>query len=239
MVRRAERRSLLIWGVYDSAVSDRRLIVGLSGAGLAYAVVRYNVFKGVPWEQLPVYVSNKAIALVALILIGLSRVVVDTGRRKGLGLAGAGFVALHLLLSLMISGPEYFPSMYAAGGKMTGTAALSMLAGALGSGAVLWLFHSTRVARGQPTRSSLVPGLGRALLLFTAVHVALIGVSGWFDVSGWPGSLPPITLLSFVIAAALMVMPKAKRSGISSRVTGSGAASDPSREAGATTADEP
>lgn len=199
--------------MYDSAVSDRRLIAGLTGAGLAYAIVRYNVFKGVPWEQLPVYVSNKAIAFVGLLLLGLSRVVVDKRRRKGLGLAGAGFVALHVLLSLMLAGPEYFPSLYTPAGQMTGTAALSMLAGALGSGALLWLFHSTKVrpVDGQRTRASLVPGLGRALLLFTAVHVGLIGMNGWFEFAAWPGSLPPITLLSFVIAAALMVVPKVKR----------------------------
>lgn len=199
--------------MYDSAVSERRLIAGLTGAGMAYAVVRYNVFKGVPWEQLPVYVSNKAIALVGLLLLGLSRVVQDKGRRKGLGLAGAGFVAVHVLMSLMLAGPEYFPSLYNATGKMTGSAALSMLAGALGSGALLWLFHSTKVrpAEGQQQRTSLVPGLGRALLLFTAVHVALIGVDAWVDLDTWPGSLPPITLLSFAIAVVLLAMPKTKR----------------------------
>lgn len=184
----------------------------MTGVGMAYAIVRYNVFKGVPWEQLPVYVSNKAIALVGLLLIGLSRVVQDKARRKGLGLAGAGFVAVHVLLSLMLAGPEYFPSLYTAAGQMTGNAALSMLAGALGSGALLWLFHSTKVRppEGQP-RTSLVPGLGRLLLLFTAVHVALIGVDGWLDLASWPGSLPPITLLSFAIAVLLLAMPKTKR----------------------------
>lgn len=199
--------------MYDCRVSERRLITGLTGAGMAYAIVRYNVFKGVPWEQLPVYVSNKAIAFVGLLLLGLSRVVVDKRRRKGLGLAGAAFVVVHVLLSLMLAGPEYYPSLYTASGQMTGAAALSMLAGALGSGALLWLFHSTKVRRieGQAQRTSLVPGLGRALLVFTAVHVALIGVRGWFDVASWPGSLPPITLLSFVIAAVLLLMPKAKR----------------------------
>ena len=199
--------------MYDSRVSERRLITGLTGAGLAYAIVRYNVFKGVPWEQLPVYVSNKAIALVGLLLLGLSRVVVDKGRRRGLGLAGAGFVAVHVLLSLMLAGPEYFASLYNASGQMTGAAALSMLAGALGSGALLWLFHSTKVRRveGQRPHASLVPGLGRTLLLFTAIHVALIGVRGWFDLSSWPGSLPPITLLSFVITMVLLLMPRAKR----------------------------
>ncbi len=199
--------------MYASGVSERRLITGLTGAGMAYAIVRYNVFKGVPWEQLPIYVSNKAIAFVGLVLIGFSRIVVDKARRKTLGLAGAAFVAVHLLLSVVVAGPESFPSLYTASGPMTRDAAVSMLAGALGSGALVWLLYATRIrpVKEQRHRASLVPGLGRALLALTAVHVALIGVRGWFDVDSWPGSLPPITLLSFVIAAVLLVMPKGKR----------------------------
>ncbi len=192
---------------------DRRLLAGLTGAGLAYAIVRYNVFKGVPWDQLPIYVANKAIAFVGLVMLGLSRVVVEKNRRKNLGLTGALLVAVHVLLSLILAWPKYYESFYAATGQMTLSAELSMLAGALGTGGLLWLFYVTTVrpVAGQTHRTSLVPGLGRAVLLFTAIHVALIGMRGWFDFASWPGSLPPITLLSFALAAALGFMPKARR----------------------------
>lgn len=194
-------------------MSDRKLLAGSIAAGLAYAIIRYNVFKGVPWEQLPVYVANKAIALAGLMLLGLSRVVVEKHRRKTLGLTGALLVAVHVLMSLILAGPEYYASFYGATGQMTLSASLSMLLGALGTGGLLWLFYVTTVrpVRGQSHRTSLVPGLGRFILFFTAAHVALIGVGGWFDVASWPGSLPPITLLSFAIAAILCVMPKVRK----------------------------
>lgn len=194
-------------------MSDRKLLAGLTGAGLAYAIVRYNVFKGVPWDQLPVYVANKAIALVGLMLLGLSRIVVEKQRRKNLGLSGALLVVVHVLMSLILLGPDYYASFYSELGQMTLAAELSMLAGALGTAGLLWLFYVTtiRPIAGQPNRTSLVPGLGRLVLAFTAVHVILIGVRGWFDVSSWPGSLPPITLLSFAIAAVLCVMPKVRK----------------------------
>ena len=192
-------------------MGDRKLLAGTLAAGLAYAIVRYNVFKGVPWEQLPVYVTNKAFSLSGLMLLGLSRVVVEKHRRKSLGLSGALLIAIHVLMSLMLAGPEYYESFYGASGHMTLSASLSMLAGALGTGGLMWLFYSTtiRPVSGQSHRTSLVPGLGRFVLLFTAAHVALIGVKGWFDIASWPGSLPPITLLSFAIAGVLTVAPKA------------------------------
>ncbi len=194
-------------------MSDRRLLAGLTGAGLAYAIVRYNVFKGVPWDQLPLYVTNKAIALVGLVFLGLSRIVVEKQRRKNLGLSGALLVVVHVLMSLILLGPDYYAGFYSRLGQMTLSAELSMLAGALGTVGLLWLFYVTtiRPIAGQPHRTSLVPGLGRLVLAFTGVHVILIGVRGWFHVASWPGALPPITLISFAIAAALCVMPKARK----------------------------
>ncbi len=189
----------------NAAMRDRKLVAGLTAAGLAYAVVRYNVFKGVPWDQLPVYVTNKAIALVGLVLLGLSRVVVDRQRRKSLGLTGAAFVAVHVILSLAPSWPTAYAGFYD-GGTLTSYATLSVGAGALGSAGLLWLFYATvfRPRRDEPHRTSLVPGLGRAVLVLTALHVGLIGIRGWFDLSTWPGSLPPITLLSFAAAGVLL-----------------------------------
>jgi len=191
-------------------MGDRKLVGSLLGAGLGYAVVRYNVFKGVPWDQLPVYVTNKAIALVGLLLLGLSRVVTDVHRRKHLGLGGLLLVDVHVVMSLALSWPEHYPSFYGESGRLSATAGVSVLAGALGTAGLLWLFYAT--SRGprseQRHRTSLVPGLGRTVLAFTAVHVAAIGIGGWFDLSSWPGSLPPITLLSFAVAAVLGLLPK-------------------------------
>ncbi|KKO17939.1 MAG: hypothetical protein BROFUL_03390 [Candidatus Brocadia fulgida] len=40
-------------------------------AAAAYATLRYNVFKGVPWSDWSTYVMNKAVALSALAFMAL------------------------------------------------------------------------------------------------------------------------------------------------------------------------
>ena len=46
----------------------RKYVVTAStfAAFLGYAIVRYVVFKGVPWSHVPVYVTNKSLALLGI-----------------------------------------------------------------------------------------------------------------------------------------------------------------------------
>ena len=81
---------------YSAAVPDGKLIAGVLAASLGYAVVRYNVFGGVSADQLPVFVTNKAISVGSLVLLGVSRVVIDKPRRKHLGLIGLALLAARL-----------------------------------------------------------------------------------------------------------------------------------------------
>jgi hypothetical protein len=192
---------------------DARLVAGVFLASLAYAVVRYNVFSTVEWQQLPVFVTNKAISVAGLAMLGISRVVVDKGRRKQLGLVGAAFSGLHVLLSLMVLEPSYLAKLYLPSGTMTGSAELSMLTGAVATVLLGWLLYATvqRPLEVQSSGTSLVRGLGRFVLVLVAAHVAFIGWAGWLDVAKWPGGLPPITLLSFAIALGFCLLPKARR----------------------------
>ena len=51
--------------------SDRaRWVLLIWGACLAYAVLRYNVFKGVEWMHLPLYIINKSVALAGILFPG-------------------------------------------------------------------------------------------------------------------------------------------------------------------------
>ena len=190
---------------------DAKLVVGVSAVSLAYAIVRYNVFKGVSWEQLPVYVTNKAIAVAGLVLLGMSRFVVEIRRRKELGLAGACFTGLHVILSFMLLEPAYFAQHYLPSGMMRWTGEASMLAGAIAATLVGWLVYATsnRPVETQVRGASLVPGVARVVLALVAAHVAALGVSVWLDVGAWPGRLPPITLLSFLLAVGFCVLPRA------------------------------
>ncbi len=181
---------------------------------LAYAIVRYNVFKGVPWEQLPAYVVNKAAAVSAVTLLagsylagrGIPLEARDPERRlvaKFLGLCGFWAAGLHAILSLALLSPAYYPKFFA-GDKMTFAGELAMLAGALGL-----------LGMALPAASSL-PNMEEALgrrwwrraqrggylaLAMAAAHTAAMGLPGWFRPGEWPGGLPPITLIGFLIAA--------------------------------------
>ena len=48
------------------------IIIAVFLFSLIYAVLRYNVFKGVPWIDFPTYVFNKVLSLSALILFVLN-----------------------------------------------------------------------------------------------------------------------------------------------------------------------
>lgn len=192
---------------------DGKLIIGLFVAGMAYAVVRYIVFKGVAWEQLPIFVTNKAVGVTSVALFGVSRLVTENRRRKHLGLVSAMFAALHIMLSMVVLRPSYLDSAFLATGLMHWRAEVSMLTGSCAATLLLWLAYATlmRPIETQTPRASLVPGLGRFVLGLVALHVLFLGYGGWFDLASWPGGLPPITLISFAIALGLCVTPKAKR----------------------------
>ena len=193
------------------------LWVAVTGAAsLGYAVVRYNVFKGVPWEHLPLYVANKAAAVSAVALLASSYLAGSWTRlfpgeperrrllAKFLGLSGFAAAGLHALMSLALLSPAYYPKFFGADGKMTFAAELAAAAGVLG---LFWM--------AVPAAGSL-PNMEEALgrrwwrrsqrsgylaLAMAAVHTAAMGFSGWLRPGEWPGSLPPITLLGFLIAA--------------------------------------
>lgn len=192
---------------------DGKLIASVFAVSLAYAIARYNVFKGVLWEHLPVYVVNKAIAVTAVVLLGLSRRVFEKQRRKQLGLVAALLAAVHVMLSMMVLDPYYMPSMYTPSNVMTLETELSMLSGTLAAGLLLWLGYATAThpLAGQSHGTSLVLGLGRTVLVLLALHVAFYGIAGWVAPSTWPGGMPPLTLLSFLTATGFCLLPRAGR----------------------------
>lgn len=189
---------------------DAKLAALVTALGLVYAIVRYNVFRGDSWEQLPVFIVNKAVSVSALVLLGASRVIADKARRKRLGLLGFLFTALHLVLSLMILNPEYMSKMYLPTGRMTWSGELSMLTGSVATVLVMWLAYTTTIhpLDRQVDSTSLVPGMARIVLVLAAAHVLYMGYAGWFTPSTWPGGLPPITVLSFALACGFFVLPK-------------------------------
>lgn len=181
-------------------MSRVKTVAGIVGVSLAYATLRYNVFKDVPWSQWPAWVTNKAAALAALLL--LLAALLRAGRDGGHGrlLAAASVLAMvHIALSLALLGPAAYPGLFA-NGLPTMAASLSLLLGVVAAVA------APRVSRpevpGTPPR--LRPAPVGILALVVGLHAGLLGFQGWATPGKWPGGMPPITLISF--AAGLLAV---------------------------------
>lgn len=180
---------------------DTRLAIGLLALATAYATVRYNVFKGVPWADWPAYTLNKAIAVASLLLLAVATIrLVRKGSSIAVPMVWAGVLALiHSLLSFALFDPAYFPRLFEAD-KLTFLGGLSITLGA-GLMAVMEL--------GARRSVGWTPALRRKALAFTAfatgIHAALPALSTWIEPATWPGGLPPLTLISFLTGLAALV----------------------------------
>ena len=199
-------------------------------AVFAYAIVRYNVIKGVPWTELPLFISNKAISLSAVVFIALSYALGSLtrfwpktfapalGARKFFGLLGFGLAALHGFISLLLFSPAYYPKFFAVGGKLNLVGELSMVFGVL----TFFVFALVAVSSIPAVANSMelkrwlaiqrVGYLGLVLIFF---HVFIMGFEGWLKPGGWPGGLLPISLVAAIVIAlalllkiAAMIFPK-------------------------------
>ena len=175
---------------------------------VAYATARYNIFKGVSWNDWPTYTLNKALGLSALLLLVLSvvRKCSARGQANGHHLRVASALALaHVVLSLTLLSPAYYESFFAQG-RLTAAAGWSMALGAVAAA----VMAGGRRADGAQDTDGGVRDLA-TLSFVVGLHAMLQGFAAWFKPSQWPGTLPPITLISFVLgltAVAMALKPK-------------------------------
>ena len=181
---------------------ERRWIIAarVLVATLAYAVIRYAVFGRTPLSQLPVFLANKAIGVTGLVMTGAA-MVTNGSRRAAFGATGAALVLLHVVLSLLVLTPSYLGKLFDTHGRLTAAGEWSMLAGAIAG--VIMLALASRPSDGSAS-GSLIPGAGRWILALSALHVLALGYPSWSDPAQWPGHLPPISMLSFLIAVGLL-----------------------------------
>ncbi|MGF1636233.1 MAG: hypothetical protein ACFCUU_04105 [Cyclobacteriaceae bacterium] len=185
---------------------------------LAYAIVRYHVFKGIDWSLLPLYTLNKSISITALLLIAISysisstsTVVLEVNERKvlqkKLGMTGFYFAVVHVFLSLLLSDAKYYPNLFYGDSLLTtelvlvystGFASIIILT-------VLWLAGQSIHSTFMGIHWSKLRNWGYWALLLTALHVIIHGSNKWLSPSQWPGYMPPLTLISFVIAMVPLV----------------------------------
>jgi hypothetical protein len=172
------------------------MLAATVGCTTVYAAVRYNVFKGVPWSQFPLYTMNKALAWSSVVMF--TAVAWSAFKKRSLAATngflsgGAALAAAHVLISLLLFGPVSFPNLFEDAGRISFNGGVSMLAGVLAAAAVL-------MVRKRGSAIAVLP-------FAVALHTSFMGAQTWLTPGKWPGYMLPITLLSFLAAVAMLVI---------------------------------
>jgi len=172
-------------------------------ASFFYSILRYNVLKGVPWTDLPIYVLNKSIALTIVILIFYTQInkKAKTGSDTNLWLVMFVIIVFHVILSTVILMPEYYGKFYN-GDQLNLVGSLSLLFGIL---AFLGFFVKGILllrAKLDTTVSASKADFIKLRYLnyfFLGVHLFVMGINGWLTPDKWPGYLLPISLIAFIL----------------------------------------
>jgi hypothetical protein len=192
-------------------------VIGIGVFSLLYAVVRYHLFKGVPWEHFPLFVLNKAVSLSSVLLLALSFLVGPFRRLLGLTIAPSGLrfalLALvlafqHGLMSLVLLRTDLYPQFFR-GPNLNGTGEGSLLFGliaftAMAALGVLSLLGTLKVP--LPSGKALAGWLKYGCLGLTGGHVLVMGWENWLQPERWPGALLPISLLSFGVISLTLLL---------------------------------
>lgn len=179
------------------------LALSTFAVSLAYAVLRYHIAGTVPWSDFPVYVMNKAVSLTALAFFAFSyragkSAWIAAGSARMFGVWGFILMNLHLALTALVWDPAHYGKLFLHGSPKAG----SNLSMALGALAILAFCAPMWATAKDPSwsRWKSFQRAGYIGLALTALHVGFIGFSGWWTPSTWPGYLPPITIISVVLA---------------------------------------
>jgi len=190
------------------------------GVIVAYTILRYNVFGRVEYRFIPLYITNKIFAFSSLIYIGISYILgpltsLDArlfesklSWRRYFGLLGFAFSGVHILISLILIDPYFYPALYHMG-RLTFFGQLHFIFGVL----AFSLFSLVAASSFPNVFQTLTSGRWRALqrlgyigLLLVLGHVITLGITGWLDKTEWPGNLVPISLISsnFILIILLL-----------------------------------
>ncbi|MBD0776769.1 hypothetical protein HPE56_03090 [Maribacter sp. ANRC-HE7] len=198
--------------VYSGRNIGNRIITATTFLCIAYAIVRYNVAGNVPWKDVPVFVLNKGISLASLVLligslslgplcnlgVRISESILHA--RKSMGIIGFVYVSIHLLMSMSILNPRYYPKFFASDYTLSLQGSIVILAGILGF--TLAGIHHFSFKEGAKRAYPIIVAVKSkkivvCTMLFFGCHVFFMGFKGWLGIDQWHGGLPPISLLSF------------------------------------------
>lgn len=174
----------------------KKLVLILFLIFYSYAALRYHVGKEMHGWKAFFVVLNKAIAWLAGSLLTLSLLKQTFWdrynlKRRILGTTGYWFALVHILVSIVLLDPKFYPKFYSLGG--IGSMGWTYIA--MGVLSILFFSVPLYASLKNVPQSSKLYHFGRYGILMNLVHVFLIGFSGWLDFKAWPIYLPPITLI--------------------------------------------
>lgn len=198
---------------------------------LVYAFIRYNIVRNVSFDNFPLFIMNKAVAMSATILIGISFLLGPLTRfwpnqfishlylRKHLGIIGFWFAALHAIMSLVLLNPSNYSKFFLESGKFNLIGESSMLFGIL-SFLIFTAISITSLPpiekHMHPDQWKLVQRMGYLAYFFVLLHVTIMGYSGWFRADSWQYGMASISLISalfvlFVLLIRILVIRTSKK----------------------------
>ena len=162
---------------------------------LLYAIIRYNIFGGVPFHDIPTYILNKSISFTMILLLATIIYKQIKGYKDEVLELIRSFKILtfiHILLSLSLLSKTYYSRLFTDEGlNLFGN--LTILFGIL---ALTYMYF-------VKTKFNYL-----LFLVFIALHLVFLGVKVWFNVDKWLGYMPPISLICFLTVAFLAILVK-------------------------------
>ena len=183
-----------------SNINPTALIIVVLVFTSLYAVLRYNIFSDILWSDFPLFILNKILSFSAVILLSLAiifRKKEDSYACKKVLKYSKVLILTHFILSFIIFTSFYYPKFFIEG-KINLVGQFSILAGI----AALFQMNNLRyykLSRLEKSISFFRRNGFEFLLIFLSLHLIVMGYSGWLKIDDWPGVLPPISLLSFIV----------------------------------------
>jgi hypothetical protein len=166
----------------------------------AYSIIRYNICGSVSPDNIPVFILNKSISFAAaacLFLCSLNAAKANAENVREWGRMSYYLAIVHVLLSFPIFTPEYFEKLFD-DSKMNIWGEMMILAGVL----CFFIYYLIPKAVHLFNRLHLLHLYASTLL---GAHILFLGYRGWSKFGAWQGGMPPISLLTFLLAAGSFI----------------------------------
>lgn len=159
---------------------------------VGYSIVRYGVAKGIPFENWPAFIGNKAMAIAAVLFLVLAvfNRIKNPEQMKNYFQLSFYIGLTHGISSIGLFNEAYYGYLHIKEvGRLNVFGELTIVFGAI---ALSYFFYEMQRVRNKRSSGELV------LLSVLIVHVLSVGILKWVDLSRWAYGLVPISLIGFL-----------------------------------------